>query len=120
MKLFTLFFLLVLKFENGLTFPKKTGILRSKGIKALITSKSSNFNSIKSIVLGTIIGFSTSYIFPFPSFALEQQYKLPPIDRSDKFRCELKSSSMGQANAARDKLYDLRECDLKGQVFSLT
>jgi hypothetical protein len=22
---------------------------------------------------------------------------------------------MGQANAARDKLYDLRECDLKGQ-----
>ena len=22
---------------------------------------------------------------------------------------------MGQANAARDKLYDLRECDLRGQ-----
>lgn len=49
------------------------------------------------------------------AFALEQQYKLPPIDRADKNRCVLSSSSIGQANAARDKLYDLRECDLKGQ-----
>jgi uncharacterized protein YjbI with pentapeptide repeats len=30
-------------------------------------------------------------------------------------RCVLVSSSMGQANAARDKLYDLRECDLRSQ-----
>lgn len=29
--------------------------------------------------------------------------------------CELKSSTIGQANAARNKLYDLRQCDLKGQ-----
>ena len=50
-----------------------------------------------------------------PSFAIEQQYKLPPIDYKDKNRCVLYSSSMGQANAARDKLYDLRECDLRGQ-----
>lgn len=49
------------------------------------------------------------------SFGIEQQYKLPPIDRKDPNRCQLQSSSMGQANAARDKLYDLRECDLKGQ-----
>jgi len=37
------------------------------------------------------------------SFGLEQQYKLPPIDRKDPNRCQLQSSSMGQANAARDK-----------------
>ena len=41
-------------------------------------------------------------------------FKLPPIDVADKSRCELKSSSMGQANAARDKLYDLRMCKLSG------
>lgn len=28
-------------------------------------------------------------------------------------RCAFKSSAMGQANAARDKLYDLRECDMR-------
>ena len=50
-----------------------------------------------------------------PVLAIEQQYKLPPIDYKDPNRCVLTSSSMGQANAARDKLYDLRECDLRGQ-----
>ena len=50
-----------------------------------------------------------------PVHAIAQQYKLPPIDRADQNRCKLLSSSIGQANAARDKLYDLRECDLKGQ-----
>lgn len=43
-----------------------------------------------------------------------KDFKLPPIDFSDKNRCVLNSSSMGQANAARDKLYDLRECKLSG------
>jgi hypothetical protein len=46
---------------------------------------------------------------PLSSLALEIQYKLPPIDFQDKNRCELVSSSIGQANAARDKLYDLRQ-----------
>ena len=50
-----------------------------------------------------------------PVHAIAQKYKLPPIDRADPNRCKLLSSSIGQANAARDKLYDLRECDLKGQ-----
>lgn len=45
-------------------------------------------------------------------------FKLPPIDSSDKNRCSLNSSSMGQANAARDKLYDLRQCDLSNQKAS--
>lgn len=44
-----------------------------------------------------------------------KEFKLPPIDTADKTRCMLKGSSMGQANAARDKLYDLRLCKLSGQ-----
>jgi hypothetical protein len=36
------------------------------------------------------------------------------IDLADKNRCTLSSSNIGQANAARDKLYDLRECSLSG------
>ena len=44
-----------------------------------------------------------------------KDFKFPPIDFSDKSRCILKGgSSMGQANAARDKLYDLRQCKLSG------
>jgi Pentapeptide repeats (8 copies) len=39
--------------------------------------------------------------------------RLPPIDRSDKNRCVPTSSAIGQANAARDSLLDLRECDLR-------
>ena len=34
--------------------------------------------------------------------------RLTPVNR-----CAFKSSAMGQANAARDKLYDLRECDMR-------
>ena len=57
-----------------------------------------------------------NFLLPInPVYAIAQQYKLPPIDRNDKNRCNLQSSSMGQANAARDKLYDLRECVLTGQ-----
>lgn len=39
-------------------------------------------------------------------------FKLPPIDYADQNRCVLKSSNMGQANAARDKPVDLRECKI--------
>mmetsp|Transcript_87707 Transcript_87707/g.246398 ORF Transcript_87707/g.246398 Transcript_87707/m.246398 type:complete len:268 (+) Transcript_87707:84-887(+) len=41
-------------------------------------------------------------------------FALPKIDYNDKTRCKWKSSSMGQANAARDKLFDLRECNMEG------
>ena len=43
-----------------------------------------------------------------------ETFKFPPIDRSIKDRCTFSSSAMGQANAARDKLYDLRECKMSG------
>jgi len=42
------------------------------------------------------------------------KYKFPPIDRKKADRCEFSSSAMGQANAARDSLYDLRECKMGG------
>jgi uncharacterized protein YjbI with pentapeptide repeats len=53
---------------------------------------------------------------PFPAHADGQteKFKLPPVDLSDKNRCKLNSSTIGQANAARDKLYDLRQCKLSG------
>jgi Pentapeptide repeats (8 copies) len=41
--------------------------------------------------------------------------RLPPINRSDPKRCTPTSSAIGQANAARDSLLDLRECDLRAQ-----
>jgi len=40
----------------------------------------------------------------------------PPIDKQAKGRCKWVSSAMGQANAQRDKLLDLRECDMHGQT----
>ncbi|CAM9629219.1 unnamed protein product [Hapterophycus canaliculatus] len=42
------------------------------------------------------------------------KFSLPPVGQG-KDRCVFKSSAMGQANAARDKLYDLRECDMSGK-----
>ena len=65
-------------------------------------------------VAGMMILSST--VAPLAAFADGQtkEFRLPPIDYADKSRCQLKSSSIGQANAARDKLYDLRLCELSG------
>jgi hypothetical protein len=41
------------------------------------------------------------------------KFALPPINRTTRDRCTFKSSAMGQANAARDSLYDLRECNMR-------
>lgn len=51
---------------------------------------------------------------PLPALADgdTEKFKFPPIDRSKKDRCAWVSSAMGQANAARDSLYDLRECSM--------
>lgn len=52
-------------------------------------------------------------LIPLAAFADGQTktFSLPPIQDSPG-RCAFKSSAMGQANAARDKLYDLRQCDM--------
>lgn len=65
--------------------------------------------------LGTFIAGAT-LIFGGAGAALADgstaKFSLPPVSQA-KDRCMFKSSAMGQANAARDKLYDLRECDLR-------
>ena len=57
---------------------------------------------------------ATLFLGVLPNAAQAIDYRLPPIDRSDASRCTIKSSSMGQSNAQRDKLFDLRECKLEG------
>ncbi|GMH67832.1 hypothetical protein TrRE_jg8822 [Triparma retinervis] len=63
----------------------------------------------------TILLSFSLFLLPTASLADGQtkEFKLPPVDTSDKSRCQIKSSAIGQANAARDKLYDLRLCDLQ-------
>jgi len=75
-----------------------------------------NMDSIGKIAAVAALSFAI-FMNPTPALADGQtkDFKLPPIDFSDKSRCALNSSKMGQANAARDKLYDLRQCDLSGQ-----
>lgn len=80
--------------------------------KKTCTTKS---NKISAILASRVLALGLAFSPLSNALAIEQQYKLPPIDRSDKNRCSLTSSSMGQANAARDKLFDLRECDLRDQ-----
>lgn len=71
--------------------------------------------SISKLALASIVGLSLLSA-PLPAMADGQteKFKLPPIDFTDKSRCSLSSSTIGQANAARDKLYDLRQCKLSG------
>ena len=63
-------------------------------------------------------GLAAMLLTALPNVALAdgqtKEFKFPPIDFSDQQRCILKSSSMGQANAARDALFDLRQCQLAG------
>jgi uncharacterized protein YjbI with pentapeptide repeats len=43
-------------------------------------------------------------------------FKFPPVNENNlASRCKFTSSSMGQANAARDELFDLRICKMGGQ-----
>lgn len=55
---------------------------------------------------------------PLSAFADGQteKFKLPPVNVNDKSRCKFVSSAMGQANGARDKLIDLRQCDMTGKT----
>lgn len=77
--------------------------------------------SVRNVFVGGII--AASFLMPVQNVMAETimeknanfVYKLPPIDRKNPDRCKLLSSSIGQANAARDSLYDLRECDIRGQ-----
>jgi hypothetical protein len=63
--------------------------------------------SISAALLWVSIAVSPAY-----ADGATKEFKLPPINLVDPNRCVLKSSAMGQANAARDSLYDLRQCSL--------
>jgi len=58
------------------------------------------------------LAVTSSLLLPL---AADAGFQLPPIDKTDKTRCEFKNSAMGQSNAAKDKLYDLRQCNMEGQ-----
>lgn len=70
------------------------------------------------VALASIFSLSLLSAGPLPAFADGQteKFKLPPVNLADKSRCTLNSSTIGQANAARDKLYDLRQCNLSGKA----
>lgn len=72
-------------------------------------------DSLSKLALASLVSLSL-LSSPLPALADGQteKFKLPPIDFNDKSRCSLNSSTIGQANAARDKLYDLRQCKLSG------
>ncbi|KAG7355994.1 pentapeptide repeat protein [Nitzschia inconspicua] len=74
-----------------------------------------SMNKFANLAIASVVSLSM-LAAPFPVHADGQteKFKLPPIDYSDKNRCKLSSSTIGQANAARDKLYDLRQCQLSG------
>jgi len=69
------------------------------------------------VIFVSLFSLSIFAADPLPALADGQteKFKLPPVDLKDKNRCKLSSSTIGQANAARDKLYDLRQCNLSGQ-----
>lgn len=81
------------------------------------TEQSKLGKQFANVALISLLSISILSTGPLPAMADGQteKFKLPPIDLLDKSRCKLTSSSIGQANAARDKLYDLRQCKLSGE-----
>ena len=91
----------------------------------IIVGNNKHLAATNAASLSTLLLAASLLLIPLPSHAdrSTKDFKLPPIDYFDKTRCVLNSSKMGQANAARDKLYDLRECKLggvKGNEFDLS
>lgn len=86
-------------------------------IKKHDTERSKLGKQFANVALASLLSLSVFSTGPLPAMADGQteKFKLPPIDVTDKSRCKLTSSSIGQANAARDKLYDLRQCNLSGE-----
>lgn len=71
------------------------------------------------VAITAMVSAATLTLSPVtPTHAAGNVLRLGPIDRSDVNRCKPSSSAIGQANAVRDKLLDLRECDLRNANFS--
>jgi len=107
------------------TYPASAFVSRVQCFSTLSlqSSKSSEneFDNVAKVFanafLVSVLSLSVFSVYPLPALADGQteKFKLPPVDLKDKNRCKLSSSTIGQANAARDKLYDLRQCNLSGQ-----
>jgi len=79
------------------------------------TTKDDTVDAVGKAIIA--VALTLAVFNPSPAFADGQttKFKLPPVDTSIKNRCRFSDSKMGQANAARDSLYDLRFCDMSGK-----
>jgi len=95
---------------------ERTSSLSLQSTKKNVMESDKLATTFANAVLVSLFSLSLFSAGPLPAFADGQteKFKLPPVDLKDKTRCVLSSSSIGQANAARDKLYDLRQCNLSG------
>ena len=106
---------LVLAFSASVpasAFVSQPVLAQSPSKTELSAASSSDWNAMKKV--GEAALAATLCFGMLPNVAQAIDYRLPPIDRSDPNRCTLKSSTIGQSNAQRDKLFDLRECKLEG------
>jgi uncharacterized protein YjbI with pentapeptide repeats len=108
-----LFFITALLSISSLTSGLKFSALTNAFKKRKINEIPRTLVGVVTVSLGVYFGGPIGNAFASSD---QIEYRLPPIDVSDPNRCELRSSSIGQANAARSKLYDLRQCNLKGQT----
>mmetsp|Transcript_12844 Transcript_12844/g.19484 ORF Transcript_12844/g.19484 Transcript_12844/m.19484 type:complete len:242 (-) Transcript_12844:125-850(-) len=86
------------------------------GITKLQAQNDEDF-SLRNVAASAALACSLFFGSMDPALADGQtkDFKLPPIDFKDTGRCTFSGSAMGQANAARDKLYDLRMCEMSGK-----
>ena len=110
---------LIVTLAPALAFVSPTNIQLTRQESMQVSMQNDNresespVESFAKVALASLVSLSI-LSNPLPALADGQteKFKLPPIDFADKNRCSLSSSSIGQANAARDKLYDLRQCSL--------
>lgn len=109
------FSLSLLTAVSGFVGPQISSSTTSRTQLAAASDDSNTGDIIKGLAFSALFGLAM-VVNPLPSLADGQtgKFKLPPIDATDKNRCKIVSSAMGQSNGARDKLFDLRQCSLPG------
>ena len=78
---------------------------------------------IAPLLAAVATALATTILLPSPSLALtasstDLAQRPPYMPESDKERCALRSSAIGQADAARDQVIDARQCDLRNRDFT--
>ncbi|KAJ8905070.1 hypothetical protein NDN08_001581 [Rhodosorus marinus] len=97
-----------------------SGRVDSRGSRSVVTCAHDTESGIGRKVSVGVFSLAAAAVLVVAPASVESAInaKFPPIDRTNPNRCEVKSSAMGQANAARDSLFDLRECNLSKMNFS--